>query len=154
QGYVMASNDGSDDPGKEDTVLILRDPLTGKKLQCKEEVEEWRELHEDVAVDRIHDHRAGIAAGVISAVIVSPVAAAEPLGALAALGGISTANSLFEIMRTESPAKLLATAIVLYDRKRYPQASLMLEHALAKGGYMGTHSKALYYLGLSYNEEG
>jgi hypothetical protein len=63
QGYVMAANDGSDDPGKDDTVLLLRDPVSGEKLRCREHVLEWRELHEDLAVDEIQDHRAAIAAG-------------------------------------------------------------------------------------------
>jgi Tfp pilus assembly protein PilF len=48
----------------------------------------------------------------------------------------------------------VSAAITLYDRKRFSQSSLLLEHALAKGALIGVHSKAFYYLGLSYVEQG
>lgn len=154
QGYVMASNDGSDDPGKDDTVLLLRDPVTGKKLRCREDVLEWRELHEDIALDRMHDHRAAIAAGVTTSVIFAPIVALQPLGGLTVLEAMYTTGSLYDLLRTESPEELVAAAIHLHGRKRFPQSSLLIEHALAKDSSMGTTSNAYYYLGLSYAEQG
>ena len=61
QGYVMAADQGSDDPGAQEKVLVLRDPLTGNKLRCREEVVAWRELHEDLAEDRVRDDKAALA---------------------------------------------------------------------------------------------
>lgn len=154
QGYVMASNDGSDDPGKDDTVLLLRDPVSGKKLRCREDVLEWRELHEDIALDQMHDHRAAIAAAVTTSIVFSPVAAMHPLSSLAVLEAFSATESLYDLLRSKNATELLATGIHLYDRKRYPQSSLLIEHALAKDSSVGVQSKAFYYLGLSYAEQG
>ncbi len=154
QGYVMASNDGSDDPGKEDKVLLLRDPVTGNKLRCREDVLEWRELYEDTAVDQLHDHRAAIAAGVTAGAIFGPLLAVQPVGGLLLWEGLTATQDLYELFRSDDAAKLLAAGIHLYDRKRYPQASLFIERALAKDGDMGTSQKAYYYLGLAYVEQG
>ena len=154
QGYVMAAHDGSDDPGREDAVLLLRDPVSGKKLRCREEVVEWRELHEDLALDELRDHRAGIAAGVAASLIFGPVAALQPVGSLAVVEGLYTTGGLYNLLRSESAPELVAAGIRLYDRKRYPQSSLCFEHALAKDGSIGVESTALYFLGLAYKEQG
>ena len=154
QGYVMAANAGSDDPGKDDTVLLLRDPVTGNKLRCREDVLEWREIYEDVATDTLHDRHAAIAAGVTAGAVFGPLLAVHPVGGAILWEALTTTESLFNILRTDDPAKLFATATVLYDRKRYPQASLLIERALAKDSSFGTTDKAYYYLGLSYAEQG
>lgn len=153
-GYVMAANDGSDDPEKGATVLLLRDPLTGKKLRCREEVEEWRELHEDIALDRMHDRRAAIGAAVTASIVFSPIAAIQPLGSLSTLEALSATENLYDLFRTKSGPELLAMASAMYDRKRFPQASALLEHALAKDPNVGVQDTAYYYLGLSYVEQG
>lgn len=153
-GYVMARSDGSDDPGKDDTVLLLRDPLTGNKLACREEVEEWRELHEDLAADLVHDRRAAIAAAVTSSVLFAPIAAAEPLGSLATFEAFMATGSFYDLLRTKSGPELVAAGVALYDRKRFPQSSLALEHALAKDDSVGVQQKTYYYLGLAYVEQG
>jgi hypothetical protein len=154
QGYVMAVEDGSDDPAKDDTVLLLRDPVTGDKLRCREDVLSWRELHEDIALDQMRDHRAVIAAVITAPVVLGPVAALQPLGGLAVIEAMYAAESIFDLLRTKNAGELLEAAITLYERKRFPQSSLLIEHALAKDSTFGVSSKALYYLGLSYAEQG
>lgn len=154
RGYVMASHDGSDDPGGDDTVLLLRDPVTGHKLRCREDVLEWRELHEDIALDAMHDHRAAIAAVVTTSVVFGPVAALQPLGGLTVLEALYTTGALYDLLGTKSAPELLAAAIHLHDRGRFPQSSVLIERALAKDSSLGVTSKALYYLGLSYAEQG
>ena len=154
QGYVMAPNDGSDDPARDETVLLLRDPITGNKLRCREDVLEWRELHEDVATDQLHDHRAAITAGVTAGAIFGPLLALEPVGALVLVEAMSITEGFYDLLRSAAPEELYATATVLYDRKRYPQASMLLERALARDSSVGTTHKAYYYLGLSYAEQG
>lgn len=153
-GYVMAAHDGSDDPGRDEAVLLLRDPVSGKKLQCRDEVLTWRELHEDLALDELRDDRAGIVAGVTASLLFGPVAAMQPAGALAVVEGLYTTGSLYNLLRSESAPELVAAGIRLHERKRYPQASLCIEHALAKDGSIGVESTALYFLGLAYKEQG
>lgn len=154
RGYVMAANGGSDDPAEDETVLLLRDPVTGNKLRCREDVLEWRELHEDLALDQMHDHRAAIAAGVTASVVFGPIVALQPLGGLGFMEAMSAADSLYGLLRTKSAPELVAAAVRLHERKRFPQSSLFIEHALAKDSSVGVLSKAYYYLGLSYAEQG
>jgi tetratricopeptide (TPR) repeat protein len=154
QGYVMATDNGSDDPGVHDKVLLLRDPLTGNKLRCREDVVEWRELHEDLAVDGVRDHDAAIAAAVTVGTVFAPILVVHPVGSLAMAEALMATSSLYEHLASDNATKLLARGIVLYRRKRYPQAARMIERALAKDGAVGILDKAYLYLGLSYNEEG
>lgn len=154
RGYVMAANDGSDDPAADDTVLLLRDPVTGKKLRCREDVLEWRELHEDLALDEMRDHRAAIAASVTTSVIFGPVIALHPLGGLTVMEAMYSAEGLYNLLRTKSAPELVEAGLRLYARERFPQSSLVLEHALAKDGSIGTRSVAFLYLGLAYAEQG
>src|SRR6185295_15782347 len=79
RGYVMAAENGSDDPGARDKVLVLRDPLTGKKLRCREDVVEWRELHEDLAVDRVRDDNAAVAVAVTTGTVFAPLLVVQPV---------------------------------------------------------------------------
>lgn len=153
RGYVMAVHDGSDDPGKDETMLLLRDPVTGTKLRCREDVVEWRELHEDVAVDAIRDRRAAIASVVTTSVVFGPLVSAQPLGGLLTLEWLHGTGTLYKYLRTKDAEELLADGIQLYERARYPQSSLLFEHALAKDGTLGVHSKVYYYLGLAYIEQ-
>lgn len=104
-GYVMAPNDGSDDPGTEETHLLLRDPLTGKKLRCREDVEEWREIYEDVALDELHDHRAAVAASVTTGVVFGPAAALQPIGSLITLEALYATGSLYKPPPHEEPLR-------------------------------------------------
>jgi tetratricopeptide (TPR) repeat protein len=154
QGYVMSADEGSDDPSAGDTVLLLRDPLTGNKLQCEEDVVEWRELYEDVAVDQVHDRNTAIAVGVTTGVFFGPLVAAHPLGAALFVGTEMTADNLYDLFRSESAPELFEAGVGLYQRKRFPQASLAIERALAKDSSIGVLGEAYLFLGLSYAEQG
>jgi tetratricopeptide (TPR) repeat protein len=153
EGYVMSEDNGSDDPGRHDKVLLLRDPVSGNKLRCREEVVQWRELYEDVAVDEVRDGNASVAAGVTAGAVFGPLLVLEPVGGLVLAEAMSTTQSLYDLLRSDNAPELLATGLVLYNRKRFPQASVLIERALAKDGAVGTVDKAYYYLGLSYAEQ-
>lgn len=153
-GYVMAADSGSDDPDSRAKVLLLRDPLTGKKLRCRENVIEWRELHEDLAVDRVRDDNAAVAAAVTAGTLFAPLLVVQPVGGLVMAEALLTTSMLYEDFRSENATRLLARGIALHRRKRYPQAARMIERALAKDGTVGVLDKAYLFLGLSYHEQG
>jgi tetratricopeptide (TPR) repeat protein len=153
-GYVMAENDGSDDPSVEATVLLLRDPLTGSKLSCRDEVLEWRELYEDVADDAVQDANAATATLITATAAFAPLVAMEPVGALVLAESMLASGWMFDELRSENATELLARGIVLYRRKRFAQAATVIERALAKDGTVGILDKAYLYLGLSYSELG
>jgi tetratricopeptide (TPR) repeat protein len=153
-GYVMATDNGSDDPGAHDKVLVLRDPLTGNKLRCREDVLAWRELHEDLAEDRVQDDNAAIAGAVTANTLFLAALVVQPVGALYTADAVLADVAVYERFRSDSATKLLARGIVLYRRRRYPQAARIIERALAKDGDVGLLDKAFLYLGLAYNEQG
>jgi hypothetical protein len=154
QGYVMAKDNGSDDPGASDWVLVLRDPLSGKKLRCREEVVAWRELHEDLAVDLVRDHNADTAALVATGAFYGPLLVVHPVGALVMAEALLAQAQLYDTLRSPNAKELLARGIVLFRRQRYPQAVNAIEHALAKDAAVGMLDKAFFYLGLAYLEGG
>lgn len=151
-GYVMAKDRGSDDPDSRDEVLVLRDPLTGKKLRCQNEVTRWRELHEDLAADRAHDDNTAIAVGVVTGAVFGTLAAPSPVGALVLAEGMMTSDALYEAFASASGTALLARGVVLYKRKRFRQAAETIERALAKDPSVGINDQAFFYLGMSYAE--
>jgi tetratricopeptide (TPR) repeat protein len=154
EGYVMSEDSGSDDPDRHATVLLLRDPLTGNKLRCREDVVQWRELYEDVAVDHVQDENAAVVAGVTGGVLFGPLLVLEPVGGLVLAEALSTTEHLYEALASDTAPQLLAKGIALFKRKRFPQASMIIERALAKDGSVGTRDEAYLYLGLSYFEQG
>lgn len=153
-GYVMAANDGSDDPARGETVLLLRDPLTGEKLRCEAEVMAWRELHEDLAADLVADENAAVAALVTTSAVFGPLAALHPVGALVLAEATMTADMIYDDLRSEDAPELFAKGIVLHRRKRFARAAELIERALAKDPRVGIDDKALLYLGLAYRELG
>jgi tetratricopeptide (TPR) repeat protein len=154
QGYVMSADKGSDDPGPDERVLVLRDPLTGNKLRCREEVVEWRELHEDLAVDNVHDRNVAVAVAVTTGVVFSPLLAVQPVGGLVLAEALLVGGQLYSDLSSADATRLLASGISLYNRKRYPKAAQVIELALAKDQAVGVLDKAYYYLGLSYDQQG
>jgi tetratricopeptide (TPR) repeat protein len=153
QGYVMAVDNGSDDPGANDWVLVLRDPLSGNKLRCHEDVVAWRELHEDLAVDLVRDHNAETAALVAAGAVYGPLLVVHPVGAVIMAEALLAQARLYDNLRSANAKQLLARGIVFFRRERYPQAVSAIEHALAKDAAVGIFDKAFFYLGLAYLEE-
>lgn len=153
-GYVMAAQNGSDDPSIGDAVLVLRDPVTGNKLRCREDVEQWREVYEDTAEDRVEDDNAATAAGVTAGIFFGAVVAMEPTSSLLVTSTLSLESSLYDLLRSENGPELLAAGVVLYQRKRFPQAARVIERALAKDASVGVLDKGYFYLGQAYFEQG
>ncbi|MCC6522040.1 MAG: hypothetical protein IT373_05215 [Polyangiaceae bacterium] len=154
RGYVMAQRNGSDDPGVDDAVLLLRDPLTGDKLRCRDEVLEWRELYEDLATDRVHDENVAVAVGATTGAVFAPLLAAYPVGGLVLTEAMLVSGALYEDFAADDAFELLGKGIALRERTRHAQAIAYLERALAKDPAVGLIDKAYYYLGLSYAERG
>lgn len=154
QGYVMAQRNGSDDPGAHDTVLLLRDPLTGSKLRCERDVVAWRALYEDLADDRVEDDNAAVAAGVTAGALFGPLLVVHPVGALVLAEASMATESMYEDLASDSAQVLLARGIRLYKRQRFAQAAAIIEHALAKDAVVGFLDEAYLYLGLSYRRVG
>lgn len=154
QGYVMAQHDGSDDPGIDEAVIVLRDPLTGDKLRCQEQVLRFRELHEDLAVDQVHDDNVALGVGIATVAVFAPLIAAEPVGAALLAEAMMTGADLNDLLQSDDGWELYAAGVVLFERTRFRQAVTVLELAMAKEGAVALADKAYYYLGVAYLEMG
>ncbi len=121
EGYVIAKTDGSDDPAKDARVLLLRDPVTGNKLRCREDVVEWRELYEDVATDRATDSNAAVAAGITGGALLGPLVVVEPIGSLAMVSALSLTDDLYQSLRSASGKELLGKGIALFVGSASPK---------------------------------
>jgi tetratricopeptide (TPR) repeat protein len=154
RGYVVAPPNGSDDPDVDDAVLLLRDPLTGDKLRCREQVVGWREVQEDLAADLVHDENTAIAVGTTTGLVFAPFVAVQPLGGAAVVEALWLSELVYDDLSSDDAFELLAGARGLYERKRYRQASTLIERALLKDPTVGVVDMAYYYLGLSYAELG
>ncbi len=153
-GYVLGTGHGSDDPPPGDATLVMRDPLTGDKLRCRDEVLAWRELYEDLGVDRLRDEQAAATAGTMAAVLFAPLVVAQPLGALGATEALWSGAVLYDDLRSDDARTLLRKGRTLYERTRYDAAATYLEHALAKDPVVGVLDEAYFYLGMAYAKQG
>ncbi len=153
RGYVLAAHNGSDDPDSGATVLLLRDPLTGNKLRCQDEVEHWRELYEDVAVDQVQDENAAIAAGTTTGLVFGPIVALNPVGAAATIEGVMFGDLMYDMLSSDDADELLAGGVALFERTRYATSAMFIERALAKDPSVGVWGKAYYYLGMAYDKQ-
>lgn len=154
QGYVMSVHDGSDDPPAGEPVLVLRDPLTGDKLRCAEDVERWRELHEDVAQDYVADENAAVTAIAVTAAVFGPLVAVQPLGALVAVEAMVSADLLYTELASADPLELLGAAMALQERGRFAQSIPLVERALARDASLGVLYGAYLLLGRAYRAVG
>lgn len=153
-GYVIAPENGSDDPSEDDPVLLLRDPLTGNKLSCRKEALAWRELHEDLAADIVHDENVAVAVGITGGIFFGPLIVVDPVGTLVFAEAMITTDALYEGFRSENATELLANGVALFRRKRFLQAIRVIERALAKDATVGVFDKGYLYLGLAHDAHG
>ena len=154
RGYVLGPYDGSHDPPAGETAILLRDPLTGDKLVCAEQIHAVREIFEDVATERLHDDRVAIGVGVGVGVAMGPIAALQPLGATSLMLAMLGAETLYDGLASDDAEELLERAIALSERERHAQAERLFVHALARDPIIGIVDKAYLHLGKSLLAQG
>lgn len=139
-------------------VIVLRDPVTRRKLRCREEVlPRLQRATESLSRYAREDNAA---AGSLSGLL--PFSA--PGVGLMMVGSelIVTAGLPGHLAASRSSTGLVRDAVKEMDRKDYTAAASLLERALARdesphgpldwstSDFSRTHSPALYYVGLSY----
>ena len=154
RGYVMAPHDGSNDPAVGAAVVVLRDPLTGDKLVCAEQVEAVREIYEDVAAEQLHDERVGLGVGIGMGIVTGGIAGLQPIGAGAVVLGLLTTELLYDGIASDDAEELLEEGVALLERKRYQQAERHFVHALVRDPLIGVFDQAYYHLGRAYVGQG
>lgn len=146
RAYVIAPDNGSDDPAKDDATIVLRDPITDRKIRCREDLERWIDRHRDKAKDDIHDENWGIA----SPLIMLPFTLVAALGLDVAAIGMAYAEMPYQIARSDDPFTIYERGEEAFAADDWEEAIDQLELSLVKGQY----GLAPYYLGIAYANTG
>jgi hypothetical protein len=146
RGYVLAPDNGADDPARDDIVMLLRDPVTDRKIRCREELERWVRHYRTKAIDEVHDENWEIA----SPILMAPATVVAALGVDVAVIGIGVAMLPFELARSEGADSIYERGVEAFRREHWRESTSLLELSLVKG----QRGLATYYLGIAYANDG
>jgi tetratricopeptide (TPR) repeat protein len=156
RGYIVGDPDHGNPLIGE--VALLRDPITGRKLRCREEVvARLPRAAESLARYAREDN-----ATAESALGLYPLFGTGVVLVLLGNGLALTAELPAQVSASRSSTNLVRDAVKEMDRRDYAAAALLLERALARDerphgafdtsstDFSRTRSPALHHLGLSY----
>src|SRR5262245_26231219 len=120
RGYVVAHPDAS-----VDETLFLIDPLTQKKIRCREQLEPWLRMYAEEEPTKIDDENLGLKSLLLmfpaTAVAATAFDVAAPFAALA--------MTPYFIGKSESADTLFKNAMVSFRDEDYSAARIALENA-------------------------
>ena len=135
--------------------ILLRDPITGEKLRCREQLDPYLVPITREAATVLHDERAALT-------VTLPVAMAMPTTWAGTIFSIyvgaplmAPVEGLRQLMSSPSAGALYARGKRAFDQQRFADAESLLERALAKGrDRPGDAQRAAYLLGILYAQDG
>lgn len=155
RGYVIARSPESS------ARILLKNPLTEKKLRCREELEPYLVPITREAATTKHDENVALKATLpAGTTVLFPVAGTGVL-----LGGLATdllvlPEGLYWLMRSPGRDTLYDRGKHAFDEKRFAEAERLFERALARseGSFASPGSaesqRATYFLGILYERDG
>lgn len=148
RAYVLAADSGSDDPPTEDAI-VLRDPITQRKIRCREHLDKWADAYRQDAIDRLHDEAWEIA----SPILMAPATVVAALALDVLMVSVSFAELPYQMARSEDGTSLHEKAEEAFARDRWVEAARLFELALVRDGGLST-GLATYYVGIAYANQG
>jgi hypothetical protein len=148
---------------------LLRDPATGKKLRCREQLEPYLGPITDEVATRAHDSNASLATLLVTMGVLLPVSAAGVTFGGAGEDLLTIGEGFGLLLSSPSAGTLYARGKRAFDEKRPREAERFFERALAKWGrviddpwtprFDGRFGpldveRSSYFLGLLYEGEG
>lgn len=135
--------------------ILLRDPITGEKLRCREQLDPYLVPITREAATVLHDERAALT-------ITLPVAMAMPTTWAGSIFSTYIGSPLMTpslglraLMSSPSADALYGRGKRAFDEKRFADAEGLLERALAKGwDQHGEAQRSAYLLGRLYEQDG
>jgi hypothetical protein len=147
RSYALAEDNGTDDPDRDDeSTVVLRDPISERKIRCREELERWMVHYRRKVLDDVHDENWAIA----SPIIMLPASLVAGLGVDVAAIGIGVAEIPFNIARSEDEHSIYERGVEAFARDDWAEATRLLELGLVKG----RRGLSTYYLGIAYANMG
>jgi tetratricopeptide (TPR) repeat protein len=152
RGYVVTHNELERANGPRGDTLILRDPLSGTKVRCREQLVTWLGAQTRGADGVVRDgHDLMVSMGVMMPFTIA--AGAGLILITMPFGAVSWTPHWIAGPPTE--ATHYRRGIEAFRAGRYDEAARDLETSLAmfpSGGALGGHTYVLYYLGLAYEQ--
>ncbi len=157
-GYVIG-NEQSAERSPSNELLLLRDPVTERKIRCREELERAAPVLAEVLEARVHDDYWASA----SPLIMLPVTVVGESISYAGLGLVAIAAAPSAPFLSPNRRTLYLKAREAYMAHRYDEARELFQAVVAYADYTGSEADAtsrtladisLYYLGLSDEQIG
>lgn len=134
--------------------VVLRDPLTGEKLRCRDELERAAPALSDALDDVVHDRRGRL----VARASLAPITAVGTAGTMLGRGLLSPAMGVSALVSSPQPRTLYERASAAFAAGRFEE-SRSLYQSLVIGGGRGEAlccdlprawlDLSLYYLALS-----
>jgi hypothetical protein len=148
RGYVVARSLGSEDR------LVLSNPITGKKIRCREQLEPYFAAVTRETATRMHDENVAAIAALPESLLLLPVGL---IGGVLVVGHdvfLAPPQALNRLMSSPSADSLYESGKRAFDEKRFSEAELLFERALGKRGANPNVQRSSYFLGILYEREG
>jgi tetratricopeptide (TPR) repeat protein len=144
RGYVVAHPDAN-----VQGTLFLLDPVTQKKIRCREELEPWLRMVSDEEPERIRDENAQVRSLLLmlpaTTVVAAAIDVAAPFYMLSQLP--------YRASKSASADSLFERAVLSFRDEDFADARVSLENALYRDPISARANLTLLYLGMTYEKE-
>ena len=153
--YVLEASPGSR------SVMALVNPITGKKIRCREDLDRYLPAITRSLATGVHDLNMVPAVGIPAILVTAPLAV--PGGVLIYAGGVigaGPAELFYRALESPAPDALYEKGTQAFEQHRDAEAELLFERALLKslepasGGTGPDVMRAGYFLGILYERAG
>ena len=148
RSYVLAAPEATDDPDPDDGGIVLRDPITKRKLRCRQDLERWLEPYRQKTLDDVHDEHWTIA----SIIIMAPATTVAALATDAFELSFGVAMLPYGLARSEDGLSIYERGVEAFAREDWETAARLMDLAMVKDAFgVGLAS---YYAGIAYANMG
>ncbi len=146
RAYVLAPPTGSDEPPDEESVMVLVDPITERKIRCREELAKWSEPYRRHAADVAHDEGWEIA----SPFLVAPATVVAAAAFDVLLLSVAFVELPYQLARADEGIVSYERGLDAFERAAWDDAATAFELAMVKDRTLATHGLGRYYAGIAY----
>ncbi|MFT3770382.1 MAG: tetratricopeptide repeat protein [Minicystis sp.] len=149
RGYVIARSPDSR------ARILLENPITEKKIRCREDLEPYFTPVAGEIATRVHDENMALAGTLPPTMTVMfPLAGTGVLLAMVEGELLAPSEGLHLLMRSPGRDSLYERGQRAFTEKRFAEAERLFERALAKPHGDVDTQRSTYFLGILYEQEG
>ena len=149
RGYVISANAPDERPKAYSDIIVLVDPLEGRKLTCREDVQSFLGAHTRVRSDDVKRENIAIATSISLFPFTALAGAGLYVGMIGA--GYTIAPAFLAVPDAQDSYR---EGLELFEKRRFGAARQKLEVALAGDSAVARGTTALFELGRVYEQLG